>query len=59
MRPFGAEGSDIEVLYTIYGLVLLLMTLAETAPAFAQMPVNPESAAKAKGLFDRAVKALG
>jgi len=38
---------------------LLLLALAVTAPAFAQMPVNPESAAKAKELFGRAVKALG
>ena len=37
----------------------LLLALLVTAPAFGQLPVNPESAAKAKELFDRAVQALG
>ena len=37
----------------------LLLALVAAAPAFAQMPVNPESAAKAKELFGRAVEALG
>jgi outer membrane lipoprotein-sorting protein len=37
----------------------LLLALLVTAPAFGQMPVNPESAAKAKELFARAVEALG
>jgi len=37
----------------------LLLALVVTAPAFGQMPVNPESAAKAEELFERAVEALG
>lgn len=37
----------------------LLLALVVTAHAFAQMPVNAESAAKAKSLFNRAVEALG
>lgn len=40
-------------------LVFILLALVGTAPAFAQMPVNAESEAKARKLFDRAVKALG
>ena len=36
---------------------ILLAFLA--APAFGQLPVNPESAAKAQELLDRAVQALG
>ena len=40
-------------------LVVLLLAFVVTAPAFAQMPVNAASAAKAKELFDRAVEALG
>jgi hypothetical protein len=40
-------------------LAYLLLTLVVTAPAFPQMPVNPESAGKAKALFERAVEALG
>jgi len=39
--------------------IILFLALIHAAPAFAQMPVNPESAAKAKKLFDRAVEALG
>ncbi len=38
-------------------VVILLAFLA--APAFGQLPVNPESAAKAQALLDQAVEALG
>ena len=39
--------------------VVLLLVFLMAAPASAQLPVNAESAAKARALFDQAVAALG